>query len=74
MVYLTEMHTITILHIISYGDKTRSLLKVARLFQEALPDCLIYLKERLTLKLNRNREIGHIRQLKKISNAVSDGT
>lgn len=33
MVYLTEMHKITILQIIGYGDKTGTHFEVARLFQ-----------------------------------------
>ncbi|KAJ8937424.1 hypothetical protein NQ318_012622 [Aromia moschata] len=34
MVYLTEMHKITILQMIGYGNRTRTQAEVVRLFQE----------------------------------------
>ncbi|KAJ8957627.1 hypothetical protein NQ318_017516 [Aromia moschata] len=34
MVYLTEMHKITILQMMGYGDRTRTQAEVVRLFQE----------------------------------------
>ncbi|KAJ8944629.1 hypothetical protein NQ318_004716 [Aromia moschata] len=51
MVYLTEMHKITILQMIGYGDRTRMQAEVVRLFQEKYPV--------------QFRERGHVRQLKK---------
>ncbi|KAJ8962791.1 hypothetical protein NQ318_001190 [Aromia moschata] len=36
MVYLTEMHKITILQMIGYGDRTRTQAEVVRLFQEKI--------------------------------------
>ncbi|KAJ8947793.1 hypothetical protein NQ318_019465 [Aromia moschata] len=38
MVYLTEVHKITILQLIGYGDKTRTQAEVVRLFQEKYPE------------------------------------
>ncbi|KAJ8955036.1 hypothetical protein NQ318_000468, partial [Aromia moschata] len=38
MVYLTEMHQITILQMTGYGDRTRTQAEVARLFQEKYPE------------------------------------
>ncbi|KAJ8940605.1 hypothetical protein NQ318_004801 [Aromia moschata] len=38
MVYLTEMHKITILQMIGYGDRTRTQAEVIRLFQEKYPE------------------------------------
>ncbi|KAJ8941290.1 hypothetical protein NQ318_000590 [Aromia moschata] len=38
MVYLTEMHKITILQMIGYGDRTRKQAEVVRLFQEKYPE------------------------------------
>ncbi|KAJ8945998.1 hypothetical protein NQ318_017114 [Aromia moschata] len=38
MVYLTEMHKITILQMIGYGDRTRTQAEVLRLFQEKYPE------------------------------------
>ncbi|KAJ8949915.1 hypothetical protein NQ318_007622, partial [Aromia moschata] len=40
MVYLTEMHKITILQMIGYGDRTRTQAEVVRLFQEKYPELL----------------------------------
>ncbi|KAJ8947764.1 hypothetical protein NQ318_010358 [Aromia moschata] len=37
-VYLTEMHKITIMQIIGYGDRTRTQAEVIRLFQEIYPE------------------------------------
>ncbi|KAJ8962078.1 hypothetical protein NQ318_018028, partial [Aromia moschata] len=37
-VYLTEMHKITILQMIGYGDRTRTQIEVVRLFQEKFPE------------------------------------
>ncbi|KAJ8946457.1 hypothetical protein NQ318_014445 [Aromia moschata] len=36
MVYLTEMHKITTLQMIGYGDRTRTQAEVVRLFQEKI--------------------------------------
>ncbi|KAJ8956814.1 hypothetical protein NQ318_014228 [Aromia moschata] len=38
MVYLTEMHKITILQMIGYEDRTRTQAEVVRLFQEKYPE------------------------------------
>ncbi|KAJ8950837.1 hypothetical protein NQ318_012703 [Aromia moschata] len=38
MVYLTEMHKITILQMIGYGERTRTRAEVVRLFQEKYPE------------------------------------
>ncbi|KAJ8939375.1 hypothetical protein NQ318_012056 [Aromia moschata] len=38
MVYLTEVHNITILQMIGYGDRTRTQAEVVRLFQEKYPE------------------------------------
>ncbi|KAJ8952566.1 hypothetical protein NQ318_006933 [Aromia moschata] len=38
MVYLTEMHKITILQTIGYRDRTRTQTEVVRLFQEKYPE------------------------------------
>ncbi|KAJ8938285.1 hypothetical protein NQ318_013024 [Aromia moschata] len=38
MVYLTEMHKLTILQMIGYGDRTRTQAEVVRLFQEKYPE------------------------------------
>ncbi|KAJ8946829.1 hypothetical protein NQ318_002109, partial [Aromia moschata] len=37
MVYLTEMHKITILQMVGYGDRTRTQVEVVRLFLEKYP-------------------------------------
>ncbi|KAJ8935880.1 hypothetical protein NQ318_007237 [Aromia moschata] len=58
MVYLTEMHKITILQMIGYGDRTRTHAEVARLFQEKYP-------ELPPISQGTFRERGHVRQLKK---------
>ncbi|KAJ8948283.1 hypothetical protein NQ318_020770 [Aromia moschata] len=61
MVYLTEMHKITSLQMIGYGDRTRTQAEVVRLFQEKISgvaaDNSRYQKQ--------FRERGHVRQLKK---------
>ncbi|KAJ8954532.1 hypothetical protein NQ318_000766 [Aromia moschata] len=38
MVYLTEIHKITILQMIGYGDRTRTEAEVVRLYQEKYPE------------------------------------
>src|SRR5437588_198499 len=38
MVHLTEMHKITILQMIGYGDNTRTQMEVSRLFHEKFPN------------------------------------
>ncbi|KAJ8943494.1 hypothetical protein NQ318_016274 [Aromia moschata] len=38
MVYLAEMHKITILQMIGYGDRTRTQAEVVRLCQEKYPE------------------------------------
>ncbi|KAJ8948033.1 hypothetical protein NQ318_003366 [Aromia moschata] len=65
MVYLTEMHKITILQMIGYGDKTRTQAEVVRLFQEIYPE-LRPISQVAVSKIEKQfRERGHIRQLKK---------
>ncbi|KAJ8932830.1 hypothetical protein NQ318_006993 [Aromia moschata] len=64
MVYLTEMHKITILQMIGYGDRTRTQAEVVRLFQEKYPELPpIY---RTVSKIEKQfLERGRVRQLKK---------
>ncbi|KAJ8952598.1 hypothetical protein NQ318_004145 [Aromia moschata] len=58
MVYLTEMHKITILQMIGYRDRTRTQAEVVRIFQEKYP-------ELPPISQGTFREHGHVRQLKK---------
>ncbi|KAJ8951118.1 hypothetical protein NQ318_021562 [Aromia moschata] len=65
MIYLTEMHKITILQMIGYGDRTRTQAKVVRLFQEKYPK-LSPISQGTESKIKKQfRECGHVRQLKK---------
>ncbi|KAJ8942336.1 hypothetical protein NQ318_005328 [Aromia moschata] len=65
MVYLTEMHKITILQMIGYGDRTRTQAEVVRLFQEKYPE-LSPISQGTVSKIEKQfRERGHVRQLKK---------
>ncbi|KAJ8940568.1 hypothetical protein NQ318_012967 [Aromia moschata] len=67
MVYLTEMHNITILHMIGYGDRTRTQAEVVRLFQEKYPE-LPPIPQGTVSKIEKQfRECGHVRQLNKNS-------
>ncbi|KAJ8937494.1 hypothetical protein NQ318_002530, partial [Aromia moschata] len=56
MIYLTEMHKITILQMIGYGDRTRTQTEVVHLFQEKISGVAADISF---------RERGHVRQLKK---------
>ncbi|KAJ8933624.1 hypothetical protein NQ318_012753 [Aromia moschata] len=73
MVYLTEMHKITILQMIGYGDRTRTQAEVVRLFQEKYPE-LTPISQGTVSKIEKQfRERGHVRQLKKNpTNKLSD--
>lgn len=75
MVYLTEMHKITIIQMVGYGDRMRSQAEVARLFQEKFPD-LPPISQGTISKIEKQfRENGHVRQIKKeTSNAMSNDT
>ncbi|KAJ8949725.1 hypothetical protein NQ318_005046 [Aromia moschata] len=65
MVYLTEMHKITILQMIGYGDRTLTQAEVVRLFQEKYPE-LPSISQGTVSKIEKQfRERGHVRQLKK---------
>ncbi|KAJ8949619.1 hypothetical protein NQ318_007382 [Aromia moschata] len=65
MVYLTEMHQITILQMIGNGDRTRTQAEVVRLFQEKYPE-LPPISQGTVSKIEKQfRERGHVRQLKK---------
>ncbi|KAJ8936308.1 hypothetical protein NQ318_004714 [Aromia moschata] len=65
MVYLTEMHKITILQMIGYRDRTRTKGEVIRLFQEKYPE-LPPISQGTVSKIEKQfRERGHVRQLKK---------
>ncbi|KAJ8960168.1 hypothetical protein NQ318_003890 [Aromia moschata] len=73
MLYLTEMHKITILQMICYGERTRTQAEVVRLFQEKYP-VLPPISQGTVSKIQKQfRERGHVRQLKKHpSNKLSD--
>ncbi|KAJ8949626.1 hypothetical protein NQ318_007391 [Aromia moschata] len=60
MVYLTEMHKITILQMIGYSDRTRTQAEVVRLFQEKYPEL-----PPISQGTKQFRERRHVRQLKK---------
>ncbi|KAJ8940961.1 hypothetical protein NQ318_010362 [Aromia moschata] len=65
MVYLTDMHKITILQMIGYGDRTRTQAEAVRLFQEKYPE-LTPISQGTVSKIEKQfRERGHVRQLKK---------
>lgn len=67
MVHLTEMHKITILQMIGYGDKTRTQMEVSRLFHEKFPN-LPPVSQGIISKIEKQfRELGHVRQIKKSS-------
>ncbi|KAJ8955560.1 hypothetical protein NQ318_001390 [Aromia moschata] len=64
MIYLTEMHKITILQMIGYGDRQlrrRTQAEVVRLYQEKYPELLPISQG--TVKAVSGR--GHVRQVKK---------
>ncbi|KAJ8944388.1 hypothetical protein NQ318_017708 [Aromia moschata] len=73
VVYLTEMHKITILQMIGYGGGTRTQAEVVRLFQEKYSE-LPPISEGTVSKIEKHfREREHVRQLKKKpSNKLSD--
>lgn len=75
MVHLTEMHKITILQMIGYGDNTRTQMEVASLFHEKFPN-LPPISQGTISKIEKQfRELGHVRQIKKVAaNAISDNT
>lgn len=76
MVHLTEMHKITILQMIGYGDNTRTQREVARLFHETFPN-LPPISQGTISKIEKQfRELGHVRQIKKevAANAISNDT
>ncbi|KAJ8947596.1 hypothetical protein NQ318_010108 [Aromia moschata] len=64
-VYLTEMHKITILQLIGYGDPTRTQAEVVRLFQEKYPELPPISQDTVSKIEKQFRERGHVRQLKK---------
>ncbi|KAJ8948011.1 hypothetical protein NQ318_011900 [Aromia moschata] len=65
MVYLTEMHKITIQQMIGYGDRTRTQAEVVCLFQEKYP-VLPPIYQGTVSKIEKQfRERGHVRHLKK---------
>lgn len=65
MVYLTEMHKITIIQMVGYGDRMRSQAEVVRLFQAKFPD-LPPISQGTISKIEKQfRENGHVRQIKK---------
>ncbi|KAJ8938281.1 hypothetical protein NQ318_013020 [Aromia moschata] len=65
MVYLTEMHKITILQMIGYGDRTRTQPEVVRLFQEKYPELPPISQATVSKIETQFRERGHVGQLKK---------
>ncbi|KAJ8960292.1 hypothetical protein NQ318_004017 [Aromia moschata] len=73
MVYLTEMHKITILQMIGYGDRTRTQAEVVHLFQEEYPE-LPPISQGIVSKIEKQfGERGHVWQLKKnLPNKLSD--
>lgn len=73
MVRLTEMHKITVIQMIGYGDRTRTQQEVTRLFHEKFPD-LPPISQGTISKIEKQfREFGHVRQIKKpAANALSD--
>ncbi|KAJ8957684.1 hypothetical protein NQ318_017576 [Aromia moschata] len=73
MVYLTEMHKITILQMIDYGDRTRTEAEVVRLFQDKYPELPPISQSTVSKIENQFRERGHVRQLmKNPPNRLSD--
>ncbi|KAJ8955761.1 hypothetical protein NQ318_008635 [Aromia moschata] len=65
MVYLTEMHTITILQMTGYVDRTRTQAEVVRLFQEEYPE-LPPISQGTVSKIEKQfRERGHVWKIKK---------
>lgn len=75
MVHLTEMHKITILQMIGYGDRTRTQMEVSRLFHEKFPNLPPVSQGTISKIEKQFRELGHVRQIKKVAaNAVSDDT
>lgn len=67
MVYLTEMHKITILQMIGYGDKTRTQMEVARLFHEKFPNLPPITQGTISKIEKQFRQLGHVKQIKKSS-------
>ncbi|KAJ8941333.1 hypothetical protein NQ318_004777 [Aromia moschata] len=65
MVYLTEMHKITILQMIGYGDRTWTQAEVVRLIQEKYPELPPISQSTVTKIEKQFWERGHVRQLKK---------
>ncbi|KAK4883886.1 hypothetical protein RN001_000157 [Aquatica leii] len=60
MVRLTEMHKITILQMIGYGDNTRTQQEVVRLFHVKFPD-LPPISQGTISKIEKQfREFGHV--------------
>lgn len=73
MAYLTEMHKITVLQMIGYGDNTRTQNEVSRLFQERFPD-LPPISQGTISKIEKQfRDFGHVRRIRKTSSkAISN--
>ncbi|KAJ8948672.1 hypothetical protein NQ318_004460 [Aromia moschata] len=65
MVYLTEMHKITILQMTGYGNRTRTQAEVVCLFQEKYPELPPISQGTVSKTEKHFRERGHVRQLKK---------
>ncbi|KAJ8944358.1 hypothetical protein NQ318_011490 [Aromia moschata] len=59
MVYLTEMHKITILQMIGYGDRTRTQAEVVRRFQEKYPELPPIFQGTISIIEKQFRERGH---------------
>jgi hypothetical protein len=75
MVHLTEMHKITILQMIGYGDHTRTQNEVVHLFRQKFPN-LPPITQGTISKIERQfREHGHVRGMKKeAANTINDDT